>query len=151
MDGRVIQWTSKRHTFKGTKWNAKCICAPPPEFDSGSLWCLKKNIYGLCDTARQWYASVKDQLMFLGASISSLEPALFSWKSDGNIEGVMCVYVDDFLWAGIANFKCQAITQQRKVFQVGASDSECFKYEELNIVATVMEVFLWISISMVHR
>ena len=120
--------------LQGKKIDREVYLRPPTEFDNGSLWRLKKTVYGLCDAARQWYMSVKDQLIILGAVISALEPALFSWNCDGKIEGVMCVYVDDFLWAGTKKFEKKIIMQMYKVFQVGSSNSGCFKYVGLNIV-----------------
>lgn len=77
---------------------------------------------------------VKDQLLQLGATMSSLDPALFSWKENGRTEGIICTYVDDFLWAGTENFEQRVITPLRQAFQVGSSDSICFKYVGLNIV-----------------
>ncbi|KAG0718174.1 Retrovirus-related Pol polyprotein from transposon RE1 [Chionoecetes opilio] len=79
---------------------------------------------------------VKEQLLRLGAKISSLDPALFSWSQHGGTEGIICVYVDDFLQAGTMNFEQHVINQLRRTFQVGSFDSECFKYVGLNVVTT---------------
>ena len=70
---------------------------PPAEFNNGSLWKLHKTVYGLTDAARQWYLRVKDKLFKLGATVSSLDPALLAWRVKGNVHGIICLYVDDFL------------------------------------------------------
>ena len=104
--------------LQGNRIEREVYLCPPPEFNNDSLWCLKKTVYGLCDVAMQWYNRVKDQLLVLGANISSLEPALFSWKCNGVIEGIVCIYVDDFLWAGTENFEKCVISKLYKIFQV---------------------------------
>ena len=112
------------------------ICLrPPPEYDNGRLWKLKKAVYGLCDAARHWYLRVKDQLLKLGAKISSLDPALFYWRNGDIVDGIICIYVDDFLWAGTANFEREVINVISQTFLVGTSESGVFKYVGLNIVS----------------
>ena len=44
---------------------------PPEEFFNGSVWKLKKTVYGLSDAARQWYLRVKGELLKLGMTVSS--------------------------------------------------------------------------------
>ena len=120
--------------LQGHKMEREVYLRPPSEFDNGSLWRLKKTVYGLCDAARQWYNRVRDQLIVMGATISSLDPALFSWKYNDATEGVMCIYVDDFLWAGTDRFAKTVIDKLYQVFQVGSSHIGSFKYLGLNIV-----------------
>lgn len=108
---------------------------PPQEFADGQLWKLKKTVYGLCDAARHWYLRVKNQLLDLGAMVSSLDSALFSWRCNGRVEGVVCIYVDDFLWAGTPDFKKQVIDPLSQVFLIGSSESKAFKYVGLNILS----------------
>ena len=106
---------------------------PPPEFDNGKLWKLRKTVYGLSDAARQWYLRVKDELCLLGVNMSSLDPALFSWSKYGKIQGVICLYVDDFLWAGETCFQNEVVEKLRDLFLVGKTASKSFKYIGLNI------------------
>ena len=88
---------------------------PPPEYANGKLWRLKKTVYGLSDASRHWYLRVKRELLALRMTMSKLEPALFSWKKDNKVEGIICIYVDDFLWAGIENFQKQIIDRLNSV------------------------------------
>ena len=108
---------------------------PPQEFADGSLWRLKKTVYGLCDAGRHWYLRVKSQMLGLGMVVSSLDPALFSWRCNGEVAGITCVHVDDFLWAGTHEFKKQVIDRLAQIFLIGSSESKAFKYVGLNVVS----------------
>ena len=89
---------------------------PPAEYYNGKLWKLNKTVYGLCDAARSWYLKVKSELLLLNTNASSLEPALFSWRNNDAFEGIICVYVDDFLWAGTTNFQDTVINKLSDLF-----------------------------------
>ncbi|CAL4089682.1 unnamed protein product, partial [Meganyctiphanes norvegica] len=106
---------------------------PPPEFNDGNLWKLKKTVYGLCDAARDWYMRVKSALNSLSVKMCSLANSLFIWKRNGKLEGLTCIYVDDFLWAGNATFKKCVIDELQKQFLIGSSASESFTYVGLRI------------------
>ena len=108
---------------------------PPPEYANGKLWKLNKTVYGLSDAARHWYLRVKDELLALGVSMSKLDSALFYRRRHGRVDGIMCVYVDDFLWAGTAEFQQQIISRLTEIFLVGSSASKAFKYVGLNVVS----------------
>ena len=122
--------------LQGNRMEREVYLHPPPEFSNGSLWRLKKTVYGLCDAARQWYNRVKELLIHLGASICSLDPALFAWKHKYITEGIICIYVDDFLWAGTDRFERQIINELKDRLQVGSTDSGQFKYIGLNLTTT---------------
>ncbi|CAL4059377.1 unnamed protein product, partial [Meganyctiphanes norvegica] len=57
----------------------------------------------------------------------------FIWKRNGKLEGLICIYVDDFLWAGNATFKKCVIDELQKQFLIGSSASESFTYVGLRI------------------
>ncbi|XP_064083960.1 uncharacterized protein LOC135199734 [Macrobrachium nipponense] len=80
------------------------------------------------------YLSVKNLLLNLGAKVCTLDPALF-WLRDGKAEGVVCIHVDDFLWAGTPEFKRQVIDQLRETFTIGSSETKAFKYVGINVVS----------------
>ena len=110
---------------------------PPPEYANGKLWRLKKTVYGLSDASRHWYLRVKCELLALGMTMSKLEPALFSWRKYNKVEGIICIYVADFLWAGTENFQKQIIDRLNTVFHVGSSESGSFKYTALNVTSYI--------------
>lgn len=121
--------------LQGDKIEREVYLCPPPEFNCGRLWKLKKTVYGLCDAARQWYLRVKCVLLDLGASVSSLDPALFYWKEGDKVEGVVCTHVDDFLWAGTSSFEKRVICKLGQTFLIGSTASKAFKYLGLNIMS----------------
>merc|ERR1712142_1273411 len=106
---------------------------PPPEFNNGSLWKLKKTVYGLCDAEREWYIRVKSELEFLSVKMCSLDNSLFVWYRNGIVEGIICIYVDDFLWTGTITFQVKVIDELKKKFLIGSSASVTFTYVGLSI------------------
>ncbi|VDI09013.1 Hypothetical predicted protein [Mytilus galloprovincialis] len=63
------------------------ILKPPVESDTskGFIWKLKHGLYGLKDGARQFYISVKDELINLGCRQSKLDPAMFILTVKGSV------------------------------------------------------------------
>ena len=64
-------------------------------------------MYGLNDAARAWFVSVKDLLIKCGCVQSVLDNALFGWRCEGNLEGIIIIHVDGFLVTGTDNFSYQ--------------------------------------------
>ena len=119
--------------LQGNRIDRDVFLQPPPEFSNGMLWKLNKTVYGLNDAARAWYFRVRDELDKLGLKRSSLDPALFFYHINGVFHGIICVYVDDFLWAGTEKFDREIIAQIKILFTIGSSESGSFKYVGLNI------------------
>ena len=106
---------------------------PPPEFNIGKLWKLKKTVYGLADAARAWYNRVVKEFEALDVSQCELEHAMYVWHNNGKLEGIIRIYVDDFLWAGTSTFKNIIIDKLKQKFLIGSSASKCFTYLGLQI------------------
>ena len=47
---------------------------PPKEANTNKVWKLQKCVYGLADACRYWYLPVEEELLKLGAKISSIDP-----------------------------------------------------------------------------
>ena len=120
--------------LQGSEIGRDVFLKPPPEYDEGKLWKLKKAVYGLCDAARVWYLRVKEKLLLLSAKMCSLDNSLFRWYNNGMLEGLMCIHVDDFLYCGTKEFEKCVIEKIRKEFLVGSSASGSFKYLGLNVM-----------------
>lgn len=99
----------------------------------GKLWKLKKAVYGLGDASRTWYFSVRKTLKNLGCSQSKLDPSLFFAQNGSNLEGVIVIHVDDFLWSGTTDFKLRIIDGICKKFDVGKEEHGIFRYIGLEI------------------
>ena len=106
---------------------------PPDEVNRGQIWKLKKTVYGLCDAARAWYIRVKSELLALGVTKSPLDNSLFFWHKNGVLEGVICVYVDDFLYCGTQVFVNSIIKTLMKKFKIGSSANITFTYVGIRV------------------
>ena len=62
-----------------------------------------------------------------------LDNSLFMWHRNGKLEGIICIYVDDFLWSGTENFEKQVINKLKEKFLIGSSASITFTYVGLSI------------------
>ena len=119
--------------LQGNEISREVYLKPPPEFDNGKLWKLHKTVYGLKDAARQWYLRVKTELLRMGVKVSSLDAGMFYWRNAGEVAGIICLYVDDFLWVGDSIFKESIVDKLSEMFLIGSSASKAFKYIGLNI------------------
>ena len=61
--------------------------------------------------------------------------SLSVWYNEGRLEGIICTYVDDFLWTGTENFETNIIQGIRSKFLIGSSGSSMFKYVGLNVIS----------------
>ena len=102
---------------------------PPKESGTGNgiLWKLKHCLYGLKDGARQFYLSVREELLKLGCEQCSLDPAVFLLHTDKKLNGIICCHVDDFFHAGDAKFK-EIMQKLQSRFVAGKIEQKNFKY-----------------------
>ena len=111
---------------------------PPAEFaETGKVWKLNRCIYGLNDAPRAWYDRVKEELSKLDGRMSKYDNALFSWyDSDGQLEGVMALHVDDFEFCGTTEWQKRVVGSICAMFRISAYHKGTFKYVGLNIAQT---------------
>ena len=62
-------------------------------------------MYGLAEASMYWYLRVKEELIKLGANVSSVDSGLFYWKEHYKLVGILACHVDDMIWGGNENFK----------------------------------------------
>ena len=80
----IIQSTDIKSAFlQSQPMNREVFIIPPIEAKSqpGYIWKLKRCLYGLNDAAKQFYNSVKHELLELGCKSSTLDPSLFYFFS----------------------------------------------------------------------
>ena len=66
--------------------------------------------------------------------ILKIDPALFIWYNEnGNLQGFVPVYVDDFLFAESDKFHKSIITKLKATFLIGKGEKLNFKYLGLNV------------------
>ncbi len=78
---------------------------PPAESaaDSDVIWGLQKAAHGLGEPAREWYETLSKTLKGLGLLKSKNDPALFYYKTNDVLKGMMAIHVEDFLFEGYAD------------------------------------------------
>ena len=121
--------------LQGMKFERDVFLVPPPEaeVEKGRIWKLNKCVYGLTDASRVWYLTVREKLVKLGMNPSVHDEAIFTYQSDGKLQGVVSTHVDDFCWAGSKCFEKQVIDSIRKIFKVKSEDKHMFKYLGLHL------------------
>ena len=102
-----MKTTDIRSAFLQGKELRRDVYIMPPkesETDEGVVWKLKHGLYGLKDGTRQFYISVKEELLKLGCKISEMDPAMFYLHKEDKLSGIVCCHVYDFLRAGEEHF-----------------------------------------------
>ena len=113
---------------------------------SEHIWKLKHCLYGLSEAALQFCDSVKEVLITLGCCQCKLDPALFIYRHNSKLSGIITLHVDDFLRTGDYQFKKDIIQILTKKFIAGKSDKVSFNYVGFQI----MEDNQGITISQSH-
>lgn len=130
--------------LQGKNIDRDIFVQPPKEsgLDNSVVWKLNKCVYGLVDASRNWFLSVKNELIQLKCEQSKLDPALFYWFHEGKLEGLFLMHVDDFLWAGSELFNVAIISPLRKKFCFGKESDSRFRYIGLQIELANGEIFI---------
>ena len=106
---------------------------PPKEYRNGNLWKLKKTVYGLKDAAREWYLSVRDALKNIGVKECLNDSAIYYERQEGNLQGIIALHVDDFIWGGNTNFIEGTIKKLKNKFNFGKEEEGNFKFLGMQI------------------
>ena len=129
-----LQW--KIHTLdvaaaflQGKDLDREIYIKPPKQANCpGKLWRLKKCVYGLDDASRFWYFRVKEELIRLGCEKSKYDGSLFSYHHECELQGLISLHVDDFMWAGTDSFENDIIKNLKKTFKISKESENHFKY-----------------------
>ena len=83
-----------------------------------------------------WYLRVFEELKKLDVTVSIYDKATFVKRNSGEVQGIMIVHVDDFLWAGSADFVEQVIVPLRDIFKISKELDTAFKYVGIDLKQT---------------
>ena len=120
--------------LQGQPINRDIYIKPPREvIIERKIWRLCKTAYGLVDTARNWFLSVKEELLKLSCKQSHLDKAVFRWYYQEKLEGVVLLHVDDFFLTGSKLFNEHVVKQLTRKFKIGRRKSGDFRYVGLKI------------------
>ena len=117
--------------LQGHELKREVFIKPPKEANvsENMLWKLNVALYGLNDASLQFFIKSKMVLKQLGCIQSSMDPALFFKRNhNGELIGLICVHVDDFIHCGTSEFKESVIEELIKIFKMGKTESGSFKY-----------------------
>ena len=129
--------------LQGLPISREVFLRPPKEANAaGKLWLLKKAVYGLSDASRVWYMRVVEELSKLGMTKSKLDGALFVWKYDGVVQGLIVAHVDDFLWCGSPMFYEKVILNLKQSFKISKENHDSFRYIGVDLQQTTNKVII---------
>ena len=127
--------------LQGNKIQRDVYILPPKDVRTdGVVWKLKRCIYGLNDAPRAWYDKVKSEMISLGAVVSKYDHSLFMWHNNGLLIGILVTHVDDFTFAGTAEWEKKVIGNLRQKFKISAYHTTSFKYIGLSVEQTNEEI-----------
>ena len=114
---------------------------PPKEANTNKLWKLNTTVYGLCDAPREWYLSVKKELLATGCVKSRYDDDMGRYE-ENTLQGILSAQVDDFCWAGTKLFQNIVINHIRNAFTVSKEELQTFKYLGFSISQTSDGIFM---------
>ena len=118
--------------LQGHELDREVYLRPPKEMGTDKIWKLKKCVYGLADAPREFYLRLSSELEKLGTTSSRLDKALFLWQSEGELNGILLLHVDDILYGGNKEFQ-EVVNGLRKAFKIRSEQSKCFTYIGLQL------------------
>ena len=106
---------------------------PPRDIKKqGIIWLLKKPLYGLSDSSRNWYFTFKKDLLERGFVISTFDKAVFLYRLDGKLQGILTVHVDDVLYSGTGKMK-DICAEVAKKFELSRSEAGALRYVGIDV------------------
>ena len=107
---------------------------PPREANCpNKLWKLHKCLYGLNDASKKWYDEMEKRFDNNNFIQSCQDPALYLYKENGRLIGMVSLHVDDFMHAGTKRFKEKVMPELLKGLVVGSTEQEEFTYTGFHI------------------
>ena len=120
--------------LQGKTLDREVYIKPPKEANSpNKLWKLNKCLYGLNDASKKWYDEMERRFDELGFQKSAQDEALFLYKRDGVLKGLVTLHVDDFMHAGDKEFKLHVMPALLKGLVIGSTDEKEFTYTGFRI------------------
>ena len=91
-------------------------------------------MYGLADASRYWYLCVREELLKLGAKISSRDPRLFYWRENNTLTGILACHIDYMIWG--SNQYLKGTIKLKEIFNSGPEEMEPFTYTGIGLKQT---------------
>ena len=120
--------------LQAEKIDREVFVRPPKSIKrAGTIWHLLKPLYGLADSCRNWYFTLRNALIDLGFVCSQEDKALFYMRTDDLVlDGILIIHVDDILFSGNGKF-LKIMKQVSQRFKISRSESGSCRYVGLDI------------------
>ena len=122
--------------LQGKEIEREVYLKPPKEAGKGILWKLNKTIHGLMDDSRKFYLKLKEVLLSVEVKMSIFDEALFFWKKNGKLHGILALHVDDLLFCGSLLFLNEIIHTIKISFKISKEETKVFQHLGLEIEQT---------------
>ena len=144
MDWEINSMDISAAFLQGNQLERPVFIQPPPELhEEGTIWKLKRCLYGLSDAPREWYNRLSMELKKLGGMISLYDKSMFIWHNKAReLEGLITIHVDDFEYCGTAQWHKNVIDRLCIMFKISDQQTGSFKYVGLNIEQNGQEIFV---------
>ena len=131
----TIEWLDITCAFLQAKpINREVYLNPPADVRTrGIVWKIKKPVYGLGDSARLWYLTLKDHLVSNGCKISILDQSVFRVYHEKKLIGLLVTHVDDVLFAGTTRFHQTVMKSVMQTFKISKQATGIFTYLGLSV------------------
>ena len=144
MDWEINSMDISAAFLQGNQLRRPVFVRPPPELhEEGTIWKLNRCLYGLCDAPREWYDRVSAEMKNLGGKVSLYDKSMFMWHGEsGALQGLITIHVDDFEYAGTAQWHKDVIDKLCSMFKISKQQTGSFKYVGLRIEQNREEIFI---------
>ena len=88
------------------------------------------------DAAKAWYETLKNVILENGMKMCALDLAMFYYQKNNQLSGVLCIHVDDLLFAGTDDFLSTIFASILKRLRIGSTSENSFKYIGVNLDET---------------
>ena len=93
----------------------------------GMLWSLKRPMYGLDDSGRQWYLTLSEFLQSRQCRKLDTDWAVYYLHVEGELHGIVTIHVDDLQYCGSDYFHSKVIKPMLEKFKFGEFNIGDFK------------------------
>jgi hypothetical protein len=120
--------------LQGREMDREVYVQPPPEIATpGTVWKLKKGLYGLKEAARLWYDEILAELVRRGGHKLVGDPGCVIFHVNGTFIGFVIVHVDDIIISGNPEFVIEMVKHIKARFRVSKDQIEKFIYTGMAI------------------
>ena len=107
---------------------------PPRDIKKeGSIWRLKKPLYGLNDASRKFWLRVREIFKALGFKVVKGDEAFYYKHENGRLIGMIVTHVDDFIVAGSPSTIDSVKEAIMKELTISKVESNSFRFTGLDI------------------